>query len=64
MKTFRRVCLADITIRDEEGTTCELTRGKEYLTSEVNKDGEVAVFTNYWVPVPVKYFAGEEVFTK
>ena len=63
MKTYHRVCITDFTLTAKNGDTLSLKRGKEYLTSDVNKDGDVTVFTNFWVPVPVGLFAGERQFT-
>lgn len=62
MKTFKRICIKDYTIEDDIGQKLELKRGKEYTTSsEINK--KVVVFSTFWVRVPVKLFAGEQVFT-
>ena len=63
MKTFKRVCLEDWTLQAENGDTLDLKRGKEYITSTENEDGEVVVYTNFWVAVPARLFAGERLFT-
>lgn len=59
MKTFRRVCIETYTVTDQEGTSFTLERAKEYLTS-LEKDGNVVVFSRYWVTVPVSIFAGAQ----
>ena len=62
MKTFNRICLEDYTVTDGE-KVLELKRGKEYLTSEVNK-ACVTVFSNYWAQgIPVSIFGGSIQFT-
>ena len=62
MITYNRICICDFHEEDQEGNKFEIKRGKEYLTSE-EESGMVTVFTNYWVKVPIKYFAGEKIFT-
>lgn len=62
MKTLNRICIKSCTILDQDGTRFTLNHGEEYLTSE-EKDGEVTVFSQYWVNVPIGIFAGEEEFT-
>lgn len=61
-KTFKRVCIKDYTVTDEEGTSFTVQRAKEYITSS-ERDGVVVVFSQYWVTVPVEIFAGEQQFT-
>ena len=60
MQTFNRICIEDYEIKDSEGTTFKLKRGKEYLTSPEDK-GLITVFSTYWVKVPVTLFAGEQI---
>ena len=62
MKTFNRICIKDYQRIDSIGQVFNVKRGKEYLTSS-EEDGEVTVFSNFWVKVPVNIFAGEEKFT-
>ena len=62
METYNRICITDFELKAQNGDTLRLTRGKEYLTSS-EKNGEVTVFTNFWVPVSVDLFAGERRFT-
>jgi hypothetical protein len=64
MRTLNRICIEDYTITAENGDCLKLERGKEYLTSETKTDGTCTVFSNFWVPVPAKVFAGEKVFTE
>jgi len=60
MKVFSRICLKDYTVEAQNGDKLELKRGREYTTSEENND-KVVVFSNFWVPVPVNIFGGEEI---
>ncbi len=62
MKTWNRICIKDYEITAKNGDYCKINRGKEYTTSDV-ADGEVVVFTNYWIRVPIDHFAGEGRFT-
>lgn len=62
MTTFKRICIKDYTVSYSIGQELTLTRGKEYLTSN-ERDGEVCVFSTFWVYVPVGLFAGAERFT-
>jgi len=61
--TFQRICIQDWEVTAENGDHFKVNRGKEYITSAVNKDGQVVVFGGFWVPVPVSVFAGERRFT-
>ena len=63
MTTFQRICIQDHTIRDQEGTEFTLRRAKEYTTSAEREDGTVMVFSQYWVRVPIAFFAGALPFT-
>ena len=63
MITFKRICIRDFEITAEDGGRFEVRPGKEYITSPANEHGDVVVFSNYWVPVPVFFFAGERRFT-
>jgi len=73
MRTFRRICIKDYEVADEDGNVAKIERGREYITSAVNDApkilnqeliaGHVIVFADYWFPVPVEYFAGEIQFT-
>jgi hypothetical protein len=56
MKTYMRICIKDFSIEDKTGQKFSVKRGEEYLTSGVDKNGEVTVFTGYWVNVPVDIF--------
>lgn len=62
MTTYKRICITTHTIKDSTGAEMTLERGREYLTSE-EKDGEVCVFSTYWVYVPAVLFAGAQLFT-
>lgn len=62
MRTFKRICLNDITISDGE-KSMDLERGKEYITSDTDKFDNVTVFSTYWVQVSLENFAGEKLFT-
>ncbi len=72
MQTFNRICIKDWEIIADNGDTFKVERGKEYLTSAVDRapsigpepgKGCVIVFSNFWVPVPVDVFSGEIEFT-
>lgn len=63
MKTWHRICIRDAVMEAENGDRQEIKRGQEYLTS-AEKNGMVTVFSKFWVPFPVEYFAGEIPFTK
>lgn len=63
MKTFKRICIKDWEISDKYGNKFCVKRGKEYLTSD-QEQGDVTVFSDYWVNVPVSIFAGEIEYTK
>lgn len=63
MTTFYRICIRDYAVTDAAGHVAMVTRGQEYLTSDVQPGGTVTVFSSFWWPCPVQYFAGEEKFT-
>ena len=62
MTTFKRICIKNYQISDDDDNVLTLIQGQEYLTS-ADKGGEVCVFTRYWVYVPADIFAGAEQFT-
>ena len=62
MRTFKRICIEDYTVRAENDDTLTLRRGEEYVTSP-ERDGVVTVFSAFWVNVPVSLFSGEREFT-
>ena len=62
MKTFKRTCIKSTVLNTHDNFTLKL--GKEYITSSVDNNGEVMVFSRYWLSVPVSLFAKERVFTK
>lgn len=62
MRTYHRICIKDHTVSDDKNTF-SIKRGKEYLTSE-EKDGEVTVFSEFWVKLPVDLFAAPVLFTE
>ena len=68
MRTYKRICLRNFRVADPEGNVCELYRGAEYITSEVDcrpaQPATVTVFTDYWITAPAEIFGGEEIFTK
>lgn len=66
MTTYKRICIKDFSVIDRtNGRDIDFTlkRGQEYITSEVDKDGDVVVFSWLWFHAPVSVFAGEERFT-
>ncbi len=62
MQTFKRICIRDFELKAKNGDCLTLKRGKEYITSP-EVDGEVTVFSNFWVKVPADIFAGAVEFT-
>ncbi len=54
---FHAICLEDFTPAPEEDPTFVLRRGREYTVSP-ERDGQVRVFSRYWVWVPATLFAG------
>ena len=63
MTTFKRMCIKHTRVVDSEDHCQELRRGKEYITSDVDDDKTVMVFSTYWVRFPVELFAHERLFT-
>ena len=63
MTTYKRVCIRDYLLVDSSGQVASVTRGTEYLTSDVHIDGRVTVFGTFWWRCPVDHFAGEVQFT-
>jgi len=57
MKAVKRICIQDWEVTADNGDHFEVTRGKEYITSMENEDGECTVFSNFWVKVPLSCFA-------
>ena len=51
MTTFERISLVDLRIQE-----FEIKKGETYLTSIPDKEGNVCVFTNYWVWIPERFF--------
>jgi len=69
MKTIKRTCVRDYVVTGMDKckvVTFKLSKGEEYLTSQVNvaaachgpepEEGNVVVFSKYWVSVPVHVF--------
>lgn len=53
----RAICLYDYTPAPDEDSTFTLKRGVEYIVSP-ERDGQVRVYSQYWVWVPSALFAG------
>jgi len=64
MQTFERKCLKDFEFRDSVNNCVKLEKGKKYLTSVIDEDGEVTVFTTFWIDVPSDLFDKGIEFTK
>lgn len=64
MQTFERTCIRDFELRDDFNNCVKLEKGKKYLTSAINEDIEVTVFTTFWVAVPRSLFDKGVEFTK
>ena len=60
-KVNRAICIKDFYPAPEEDPKFKLTRGKEYIVSPI-RDGQVRVFSTYWVWVPAELFAGTVSF--
>lgn len=58
MDVFDRICITDWEVTAENGDHYKVERGRHYKTSK-EIDGEVVVFSGFWVRVPVEHFAGE-----
>lgn len=56
MKTTQRLCVEDWFVEATNGDRLDLKRGKEYTTSAAVMDGEVTVFSQFWVKAPVRIF--------
>jgi len=56
MKVYERICLKDWHIEAQNGDRQDLKRGKTYTTSASNEDGEVQVFSSFWVYAPIGIF--------
>ena len=62
-ETYKRICIKDWEITAKNGDHFEVNRGKEYITSTIDEEWKVLVFSNFWVRVPSDNFAGEiEIF--
>lgn len=58
MEPVTRVCLETQEIADGEKRLV-LIQGHKYLTSPVDEDGNVTVFTRYWLKAPCRWFAAK-----
>ena len=63
MTTYQSICIKDFVVEAQNGDRLELSRGREYITSPVQKNNKVVVFSNFWVSVPADIFAGSQLFT-
>lgn len=61
-QTFKRLCVQDYLIEDDDGVSFTIHRGREYITSP-EREGQVRVYSTYWVWVPASLFAGPVEFT-
>jgi len=67
MKTYERTCTTEYTIEFKSGgygIQKTFKKGQKYLTSEVDENNDVMVFTNYWITIPAMYFDEGVQFTK
>ena len=60
MKTFKRKCIKEYKLEASNGTL-HLKEGKEYLTSRMDENRMVTVFTNFWVPVSIDIFDKDNI---
>ena len=63
METFKRICIKDFELESRIGQKFSIKQGEEYLTSSIDENNNVMVFSSYWVNVPVSFFSGEVKFT-
>ena len=56
MNVYERICLKDWYVEAQNGDRQDLKRGKTYTTSASNEDGEVQVFSSFWVYAPIDIF--------
>jgi hypothetical protein len=56
MKVLERLCVQNWFIDAANGDRLDLVRGKEYTTTPYVIDGEVTVFSRFWVKAPVSIF--------
>ena len=61
-ETYKRICIEDYLLVAENGDCLELRRGIEYITSKETQ-GQILVYSSFWVLVPADLFAGELKFT-
>lgn len=64
MTTFRRECIEDYQIVDDDGTPIlKLKKGNSYITT-AEKDGKVLLFDQWWgAKVPIEVFGASKRFT-
>lgn len=60
MKIIERLCGRNWFIEAKNGDRLDLVRGKEYTTSATVTDGEVTVFSKFWVKAPIDIFYDRE----
>ena len=59
-KVITQLCIKSFEVTDENGAYWKAEQGKKYTTSLPKEDGNVVVFSNYWVSVPVDHFVPAE----
>lgn len=67
MKTFYRTPIKDVLVLNEKNEKVVLVeKGKEVLTSAMDKNGKVTVFTWAWANVDIELFDEEKtkIFTR
>lgn len=64
MRTYSRICIKDHTLKAKNGDLQSIKRGREYITSDIDENRKVMVFSTFWVNFDVSLFAGEEILTK
>lgn len=52
-----RMAARDWFVEDQQGNRQDVKRGKSYTTTKEAKDGQVILFSSYWVRVPLDVFA-------
>jgi len=60
MKITQRLCGRNWFIEAQNGDRLDLYRGQEYTTSATVTDGEVVVFSRFWVRAPIEIFYDQD----
>jgi len=56
VETVKQLCIESFEIEAENGDYFKAQQGEEYTTTFPDNDGNVVVFSNFWVTVPATNF--------